>query len=582
MIGKSTPLFSKVWKSAEIDDAVAGRLAAEMKIPRPAARLLAGRSFTNAGDVDSFLNPKLADIRDPFRLPAMDRAVDRIWKAVDAHEKIAIFGDYDVDGITSAALLLSVLKQLGTSAAAFLPHRMDEGYGLTVDALERCIEEHKPSLIITVDCGTTSVAAAVRAREADIDLIVTDHHSPGHEIAPAVAVVNPKLGDCDDEKNLAGVGVAFKLAYALIKRGRETNRAVAHIDLKQHLDLVALGTVADIVPLTGENRTFVRHGLAAIGATKRTGLRALMQIAAVGDIVDAYDIGFKLGPRLNAAGRLGDALKALNLLTTDDIGLALELAKNLNDENKNRQEVEAEMVQAAIAELDKTFDEKSCFGLVIAREGWHPGVIGIVASRIVQRYARPAIVIALRDGVGRGSCRSIEDFDMLSALSDCADSLAKFGGHAMAAGLEVEFSQLENFRSRFNEVAAQKLSGRDLRPVQKIDVWLDALADADERLLAFVEDARPFGVGNTTPVWGCRAVRVASQPRRVGNDGQHLKLSVVQGGAQRDAIWFGGGGREVPPVIDMAFQVKRNTYFGDGRVDLMVQDIRASQPEPAR
>lgn len=576
MSGKPAPLFSKVWKTAAADEAAAGRLAAALGVPRAAARLLAGRGFSDPDGIDAFLRPRLSALGDPFRLPAMDRAVGRIWRALDAGQKLVVFGDYDVDGITSTALLLSVLRPLGAQVEAFLPHRMDEGYGLTLDALERCVAEHRPALVITVDCGTASAAAVEWAAARGIDVIVTDHHAPGESVAPAVAVVNPKLGAHEEDRILAGVGVAFKLAHALLKRGRETGRAQAALDLKEHLDLVALGTVADIVPLQGENRTFVRHGLGALAGTKKTGLRALMDVAGVGAPVDAHDIGFKLGPRLNAAGRLGDALKALELLTTDDPGLAVSLAKHLHEENGRRQEVEKKIVEEAMAELDAGFDPASQFGLVVAREGWHPGVIGIVASRLVQRYARPAIVIALNEGVGRGSCRSIEDFDIQAALAECGGALMKFGGHAMAAGLEVGVAQLEGFAGHFNRVASARLSGRDLRPTQRIDVWLDALADADARLLAFLEEARPFGVGNTTPVWGCRAVRVTAAPRRVGG-GQHLKLLLAQGGAQREAIWFGAGEREVPGVLDVAFQLRRNDYFGDGRVDLMIQDARPAE-----
>lgn len=578
MIGKNTaPIFSKVWKTSPVDEAVASALVAALKLPRPAARLLASRGFTRPEDVDPFLKPKLSLVRDPFRLPAMDRAVVRIWKAIDAREKIVIYGDYDVDGITSTALLLTVFRALGADVAPFLPHRVDEGYGLSLDALARCVEEFGPSLIVTVDCGTGSAAAVERARELGIDVIVTDHHEPGDAVAKAVAVVNPKLGKHEEEKTLAGVGVAFKLAYALLKTGRDAGRANCSLDLRQHLDLVALGTVADIVPLHGENRTFVRHGLKALSDTNKIGLKTLMSVAGVQDIVDAYDIGFKLGPRLNAAGRLGDAIKSLDLLTTNDVGLAVALAEHLNNENKERQAVEAAIVEEAMAELDRTFDAAAHFGLVVARAGWHPGVIGIVASRITQRYGRPSIVIAMGEGNGRGSCRSIEDFDIHAALTGCGDLLTKFGGHPMAAGLEIDSSRIDAFRDRFNRIAGETLAGRDLRPVQRVDVWLDSLSEANEQLIAFIEDARPFGVGNTTPVWGCRAVRLADEPRRVGN-GQHLKLQFSQGGGRQGAVWFGAGERKLPSgVVDIAFQLRRNDFMGRASVDLHIQDMRSAE-----
>lgn len=578
MVGKPAPLFSKVWKTAPADDAAATRLAAESGLPMAAARLLAGRGLTDAGVAEQFLHPRLSALADPFLLPGMAAAVTRIWQAIDARERIVVFGDYDVDGITSTVLMLGVLRALGADPAPFLPHRMDEGYGLSLEGLGRCIAEHKPRLIVTVDCGTGSAPAVRLAAESGIDVVVTDHHAPGAEIAPAVAVINPKLGTRAADQLLAGVGVAFKLAHALVKRGREMGRSAASLDLRGQLDLVALGTVADLVPLTGENRALVRMGLDLLGSTNRIGIAELKAVAGIAGPVEAYDVGFKLGPRLNAAGRLGDALNSLSLLDARDAATARTLAKHLDDENRARQEVEAAIVAEAFALLDADFDPDRYFGLVAARPGWHAGVVGIVASRIVQRYARPAVVIAMGDESGRGSGRSIEDFDLHAALTDCRSHLVKFGGHAMAAGLEVEAGRVDSFRAAFNEAASLRLKGRDLRPVQRIDVWMDALGDADDQLLEVLDSLKPFGIGNTTPVWGARSVRIVGEPRYVGADRQHAKLVLAQGAAQRDAIWFGAGSRELPVgPVDVAFQLRRNDYMGRSRPDLHIQDLRPAQ-----
>lgn len=576
MVGQPAPLFSKVWKTAPGDDVAAGRLAAESGLPLTAARLLSGRGLADAASAERFLHPRLSALDDPFLLPGMTAAVNRLWQAIDRGERIVVFGDYDVDGITSTVLMLGVLRGLGAQPAPFLPHRMEEGYGLSVEGLGRCIVEQAPKLILTVDCGTGSVAAVKLAAQAGIDVIVSDHHAPGSGIAPAVAVINPKLGTRPEEQLLAGVGVAFKLAHALVKRGRELGRdAAAKLDLREQLDLVALGTVADLVPLTGENRALVRTGLELLGQTRRIGIAELKSVAGIAGPVEAYDVGFKLGPRLNAAGRLGDALNSLSLLDAQDAGTARNLALHLDNENRARQEVEAAIVAEAMALLDADFDPDRHFGLVAARPGWHAGVVGIVASRVVQRYARPAIVIALGDESGRGSGRSIEDFDLHAALTDCGSHLMKFGGHAMAAGLEIAGCNVEAFRASFNEAAARRLKGRDLRPVQRIDVWMDALGEADDRLLELLDAMRPFGIGNTTPVWGVRQVRIVGEPRYVGADRQHAKLVLAQGSAQRDAIWFGAGGRELPAgPIDVAFQLRRNDYLGRSRPDLHIQDLR--------
>ena len=553
-------------------------LAGALQVPIAAARVLLTRGYDSVESARRFYDPLLNGMADPFLLPDMRKAVDRLWAAIDRRERIVVYGDYDVDGITSTAMMIGVLEALGADVAPFLPHRVDEGYGLGLDALARCVETLRPALILTVDCGTGSVAAVNEAHRLGIDVVVTDHHTPGAYVAAAHALVNPKLGSDPDALALAGVGVAFKLCHALVKSGRGLGREPAsRIDLKDYLELVALGTVADIVPLTGENRSMVRFGLSQLTRTRRAGLMALKAVAEIDGEVDTYDVGFRLGPRLNAAGRLGDALAALDLLVTPDVARASELAGRLDQENRNRQEIEAGIVDEAITEVDASFDSAKDFGLVVGRAGWHPGVIGIVASRIVQRYHRPVVALAIEDGVARGSCRSIEDFDLIRGLTRCGNLLTKYGGHAMAAGLELPVDRVGEFRACFNEACRAALQGHDLRPIQRIDAWTD-LAGVDLALLEALERMRPFGFGNTTPTLACRGVRLAGEPKRVGSDGQHLRMSLTQGGALRAAVAFGMGDRPVPQgALDVAFQVRRNVFRGEVRVDIQIQDIRLSE-----
>lgn len=570
--------MSKNWKTAACDETLATRVAAESNLPPPLASLLVSRGFRDAEAIDHFLQPRLSDLSDPFALPGMDQAVDRIWSAIGAGERIVVFGDYDADGVSSTALMVRVLSRLGAQVQPFLPHRLDDGYGLSADTLKRCADELHPQLLITVDCGTGSIEAVKAASASGLDVVVTDHHEPAGHVAPALAVVNPKLGSEACAKNLAGVGVAFKVCHALIKRGRDRGQAAAAaLDLKEYFDLVGIGTIADIVPLQDENRILARYGLDRLNKTRSEGLKSLIAVSGIKNGVDAYHVGFLLGPRLNAAGRLGDARAALELLLTDAAARALELARQLDASNRERQEVEAQIVEEATQEIDGFFKPKEHFGLVLARAGWHAGVIGIVASRISAKYRRPAVVISLDEaGMGRGSCRSIEGFSLVERLEDCSDLLVRFGGHAMAAGLDIEAGRVEAFRQRFDEVAAKALSGTDLRAVQNVDAWMD-LAAVDEAFFQSIERMRPFGFGNTTPVWAARGVRVVGAPRRVG-DGKHLKLVLASGGRQIDAIGFGLGDREVPEgPLDVAFQLQKNTYQGRESLQLNVQDFRQAE-----
>jgi single-stranded-DNA-specific exonuclease len=573
------PALERLWRTVAVDEVQVDALVLQRSLPRPLARVLVGRGLSDAETAERHLNPRLSELGDPFLLPAMAPAVERLWQAIRAREPVVVFGDYDVDGITSTALLVQVLRQLGAQVQPFLPQRVEEGYGLSMDALARCLETCQPRLIVTVDCGTSAQASVREAARLGVDVVVTDHHTPGPELAPAVALVNPKLGGPESLHVLAGVGVTFKLCHALLKRGRELSQSgVDGLDLRRHLDLVALGTIADIVPLVGENRILARHGLRQLNQTECPGLRHLIEVAGITGVMDAYEVGFRLGPRLNAAGRLGDAQRSLELLLGGTEERLRELAMELDATNRERQSVEATMVEQAIADVDARYDPAAHFALVTAHPDWHPGVVGIVASRLVQRYHRPTVVIGLGVEGGRGSGRSIEGFDLVGALSECAGHLKKFGGHTMAAGLEMEAGQVAAFAEQFNQVAARRLQGMDLRPVQRVDAWMD-LAEADDRLWDGLEQLRPFGVGNTTPIWASARVRLVGRPRVVGKG--HLKLVVAGGGVQREAMGWGMGDRALPDgPLDITYQLKRDHYLGQDKLVLTLQDFRPAGTAP--
>jgi len=566
----------KIWRLAAADEQHIAALATALQLPQPVARLLASRGYADPAKAAHFLRARLSDLSDPERLPNIGSAVARLAAALAAHEKIVVFGDYDADGLTSTALLVHVLRALGGSVEAFIPQRLDEGYGLSVPALERCIEQHQPHLIVTVDCGTCATEAVRHAQSAGVAVIVTDHHDAAGEIAPALAVVNPKLGTETGLRQLAGVGVAFKLCHALLKQLRRTPPHPP-VDLKQYLDLVAIGTVADVVPLVGENRILVRHGLLRLADTANLGLRALMNVAGLGENPDAWHIGFVLGPRLNAVGRLGKADKVLELLLTADPGRAHDLAEQLNAANLERQTIEKRMVVEALSEIEAFFQPTEHFGLVVANAGWHPGIVGIVAARLVQRYRRPSIVLAQEpDGTCRGSCRSIEEFQLVEHLAQCADLLTRYGGHSLAAGLSLSTVNLAAFKTRFNELARRTLGNLDLRPTLRLDAWLPPRGINDD-LHDALEGLRPFGHQHPEPIWAARGMRIVGQPRRMAKE--TLGLTLAGEGTLLRAIGFGMAQRQIPDgPLDVAFQLRRQTWKGVTALQLQLLDFRPAQP----
>jgi single-stranded-DNA-specific exonuclease len=501
----------------------------------------------------------------------MQAAVARILTALDRKEKIVLFGDYDVDGVTSLALLAETLRAYDADPGLFLPLRMEEGYGLSPESIQRCVEQFHPQLLIALDCGTSSRAEIVDLRKRNVDVVVLDHHEPKSELPKCIAIVNPKIDPSSAFHYLCSVGIVFKLCHALLKT-RPIN-----FDLKSRLDLVALGTVADIVPLRGENRTFVQRGAIEIAKTTRPGLKKLMELSAVKPPIHADDIGFRLGPRLNAAGRLSTAEKSLRLLLTQDQAEANELAEFLDKQNRDRQEVEKKIFAGADDKIASEFDPARDAAIVVWANEWHPGVLGIVASRLSHKYHRPTLVIGFDEtGVGKGSGRSIEGFNLVQALSRCAERLEKFGGHEMAAGLTVRAADVDLLKEDFCRVARELLSDDDLQPRLQLDHEI-TFAELNFDFLGWHEMLQPFGSGNRQPLFFARGIESAAPPRLVGE--KHLQLRLKQQNYHRRAIFFDGATIELPrEPWDIAFRIRPDEYEGETRLEIRVEALRESAP----
>lgn len=571
--------MAKVWNIRETSLAAGEELSVKLGLPRPLSCVLAQRGLTERDAVAAFLEPRLDSLGDPFDLPGMIEAAARIWDSIDCGHQITVFGDYDVDGLTSTALIVRVLKGLGAKVNWFIPCRMVEGYGLSVEGLDNCIKKCWSQLIVTVDCGTNSTDAVERAREYGIDVVVTDHHEPSEDIADAVAVVNPKLGDDPMHYDLAGVGVTFKLCHALIKLGREVgNKAAETVDLREYFDFVAMGTITDVVPLRNENRLFVRYGLSRLKNTCWPGLQALKEVSGIASDKDinTMHVGFALGPRINAAGRIGGCDQAMQLFLSEEEGESRALAQCLNRANRERQEIEKEITDTAVAQIKEFFDPAKHYGLVVAGQDWHPGVVGIVASRISQRFHRPAVVVGFGDGnTGRGSCRSIDSFNVLRGLDLCAQYLIRYGGHELAAGITIDRSELEPFRKAFNAAAAEQLHGTGAHPVQQVACRV-TLEELNAHMMHGLKRFEPFGQDNEEPVWAVCNVRLASMPRVVGR--RHLKFAVTDGHVRMECIGFGLGGRRIPDgPLDIAFTLQENEFMGQVTLQMNVKDFRPSE-----
>jgi single-stranded-DNA-specific exonuclease len=511
-------------------------LARALDLHPQVASLLWQRGHRSPEQVRAFLEPRLQTLGDPFALTDLCAAAERILRGIADRERMVIFGDYDVDGITSSALLWRILKKLGAEVETFLPLRMEEGYGLSQEGVERCVEQHRPALLIAVDCGTTAVEQIAWLRERKIDVIVIDHHALPAQLPAAHALVNPQRDPAARLDYLASVGLVFKVCHGLLKLMGEGSRA---LDLREFLDLVALGTVADIVPLVEENRVLVRRGLRQMEKSLWPGVRALLEVSQVSFPVTAQDVGFRLGPRLNASGRLGDAMRSLRLLQTDDPGEAAAIAAELNRNNRERQGVEMATLLQAETQLQETYDPARDWGIVLSGRDWHWGVIGIVASRLQKRYHRPVIVIGLNgDGAGKGSGRSIDGISIVRALHACAEHLELFGGHDMAAGLNIRAERVDGFREAFN----RQVRGQGADDVFQATLALSgtiSLPEVSDGLFRRMEELAPFGRNNPEPVFLFDAISYTRPAKLFGKN--HVKLFVRGEQGEIEAVGFGLG-----------------------------------------
>ena len=568
----------RIWQSVPCDDAPVDALARELGVSPVTARLLCIRGLGRLDDARRFLAPKLEDLHDPFALTDMAPAVDRILAAIAAKERIAIHGDYDVDGVTSTVILRRALELLGADVVHFIPERLRDGYGLQPATMDR-LQHDGARLVISVDCGIRAGEAAARARELGIDLIITDHHEPDAELPQALAVINPKRHDCRyPDKNLAGVGVALKVVQALCAR---TGRGSW---LPAFVKVAAIGTLADVVPLTGENRVIAKLGLGMLSkGPHKIGLRALLDVCGLtGREIDSYHIGFVVAPRVNAAGRMSTPDIAARLLLASDETMGEEaraLAEQLNSENLRRQQEEADIVAQARKIVDTDLEVGSRSVIVVAGEGWHRGVIGIVASKLVDAFHRPAIVISTDGEVAHGSCRSIPSFNMLGALESCAEVMTKFGGHKQAAGLTLETARVRELRARVNDFADACLSPDDLRP----RLWIDGaltFRSINEQVVSELSMLAPFGAGNPCPIFRTSRVEIVDGPRRLKE--RHLKMAFKQDGRIMRGIAWRASERESfvaehKAAIDLAFSLENDTYNGERYLQLSVADFRAPE-----
>ncbi len=561
-----------LWREPDPPDAARVReLAAGLRLPEAVCSVLAARGITTVPDAKRFLRPRMDQLHDPASLADGPLAADRIVRAIRAGETILVHGDYDVDGICATALLTRWLRTFGGTVVPFVPHRLRDGYDFSEAGLA-VAREAGASLIVTADCGTLAHETVRRARASGIDVVVTDHHTVGSELPDAVAVVNPRRPDCPyPEKGLCGTGLVYKLCELI---GAVLGAPPGA--LEEYLDLVALATVADLVPLVGENRVLVTNGLRRFASSRIPGVRALMQSAGVGiEEVTAGKVGFVLAPRINAAGRIGESADALRLLLTEDEAEARVLADGLDRTNRARQEEDGRTLEEALALLSREYDPDADFGVVLASEGWHPGVIGIVASRVVEAIHRPVVLIALDGDKGRGSARSIPGFHLFEALSECAGHLRRFGGHRQAAGMDIGREALPDFRAAFNAAARARLRPEDLRPSLRPDVEVDlGIVDAD--LIHWLSYLGPHGMGNPGPIFLVKDVAL-ERARLVGD--RHLKAAIAAHGSRLEAIGFGLADRFPPATVgdrrfDVLFKLELNEWKGVARAQAKLVDLR--------
>jgi single-stranded-DNA-specific exonuclease len=568
--------LQKRWVVKQADSQSVLRQSEQLAISPLLARILILRGFTDEHAARRYLSSSLrADLPSPFEMAGMEPAVRRVVEAIRNQEQIAIWGDYDVDGTTGASVLVSFLREIGAEPIYYVPHRIEEGYGLNVDGLRR-LRARGVGLVVTVDCGISNAEEARAASEMGLDLVVVDHHQPPDELPPAVAVINPHRKDClFPDKGLCAAGLAFYLVIGLRAKLRDEGwfERSAIPDIRRYLDIVTLGTIADMVPLKGVNRTLIRRGLSQLGVSTRPGVVALKQVSSIpAGEVSAGQVGFRLGPRINAAGRVDYGIKVVELLTTDSPDVALRIAHELDAHNSERRAIEAVVLEQAMTQAAIAMESGARYSLVLAGADWHPGVLGIVASRIVEKYYRPTVVIGLNNGAGKGSARSIRGFHMVEGFRRCAAHLEKFGGHEYAGGLSINADRLELFAESFETCARQALSQEDLLPLLEMDAQLN-FPEIGSALARELDVLKPFGVGNPEPLFITLGAEVCE--RKVFSAGVRYRLRHAD--RVLGAVIFGVGddfpGR-VGESIDVAYRLSENQWNGATSVELKIVDVR--------
>ncbi len=587
--------MSTRWKIRPFDADRVRELAREAKLSPLVAHLLLNRGVADAEAARTFLDARLTSLHDPATLPGAAEAADRIVAAVRAGRKIVIYGDYDVDGVCGTSLLWSCLRLAGAKDVEYyIPHRVEEGYGVNSEALILLARERKAELIVTVDCGISAVPQARLAKDLGVELIVTDHHTIGPELPEAAVLVHPRLpGSTYPFGDLCGCGVAFKVAWQVCKGFGDGKKASPHLRdfLLKSLSYVAMASVADVVPITGENRLLVKHGLAGMAGSPSFGLQALLRVSAVDPArgINTGQIGFKIAPRINAAGRLERAMMAVELLTTEDFTRAGELASNLDEFNSRRQGMEADMVREAHAMVDAQGGLGERGAIVVGRAGWHPGVIGIVAGRMAETYHRPAIVVSLGDGISQGSARSVPGFNLYDAIAACSEGLEAFGGHSAAAGLKLMHTAFEDFARRFDDHCRSALTAEQRQRVLNIDAEV-ALPAMTLRVVEDIDRMEPFGMGNPAPLVAISGARLVGDPRFVGEGGRTVQIRLGQGETVVKAVAFGQADRwrkfARGAAVSVVGQPQVNDYNGRREVQLVVKDFKAedephASPAPA-
>ena len=536
------------------------------------AKVLANRNILNPNLARPFFTPNLDMLHNPYLMQDMDKAVERVLKNIKSGKPIMVFGDYDVDGTTGAAALYLAFQKFGADVTYYIPDREKEGYGLSYHGIE-VAKDIGIDLIITCDCGINAFVQVDFANEQNIDLIITDHHTTDTELPKAHAILNPKRKDCEYPfKGLCGGGVAFKLITAV---GNELN--IPLTDYEEIIPLITLGIAADVVPIKDENRVLVHHGLNILKNLEKPGLKTLLELAGLKGHISVGQLVFSIAPRINAAGRLGDANRAVELLVTDDQDKARLLVKELDNENKRRQMIQQAVVDEALLKVNAEADLKNENALVLANAGWHPGVVGIVASKIKEEFNRPTIIIALENGSGKGSARSVAGFDLYEALTACKTHLDGYGGHPMAAGLTLSNQKLEDFKKAFIDFANERLTKENLQATLTLDSEM-ALQDITPRFMEFLDKLSPYGPGNMRPKFAIRNVEIAGVPKVIGKTGEHIRFKIKQGLKSYPAVGFGLSNKYEMLItgqpVDIACVVETNEWQGNTSIQMNVRDIK--------